>query len=50
MKDLIDIFQIGSRNMYNYALLKKVARTGKPIILKEDFQQLLMNGKWQENI
>lgn len=52
MKDLIDIFQIGSRNMYNYALLKKVARTGKPIILKRGFSATLneweMAGKYIE--
>jgi len=29
-----DIFQIGSRNMYNIPLLKEVARTQKPVILK----------------
>jgi 3-deoxy-7-phosphoheptulonate synthase len=29
-----DIIQIGARNMQNYALLKKVAKTGKPILLK----------------
>lgn len=30
----IDIIQIGSRNMYNYSLLKEVAKTNIPIILK----------------
>ncbi len=29
-----DILQIGARNMQNFTLLKKVARTGKPIMLK----------------
>lgn len=29
-----DIIQIGSRNTQNYPLLKEVARTGKPILLK----------------
>ena len=37
MKDYVDAFQIGSRNMYNYALLKKVGKTNKPIILKRSF-------------
>lgn len=32
--DYIDIIQIGSRNMYNYSLLKEVGRTKAPIILK----------------
>lgn len=35
--DLIDIFQIGSRNMQNYSLLKKVAKTYKPILLKRHY-------------
>ena len=30
----IDIIQIGSRNMYNYELLKKVGKLKKPILLK----------------
>ena len=29
-----DLLQIGSRNMHNYALLKNVARAGRPILLK----------------
>lgn len=32
--NVADIIQIGARNMRNYALLKHVASTGKPIILK----------------
>ena len=32
--DLIDIIQIGSRNMYNYELLKEVGKLNKPVILK----------------
>lgn len=30
----IDVIQIGARNMHNYVLLKEVAKTGKPILLK----------------
>lgn len=30
----VDIIQIGSRNMYNYALLRAVGETQKPILLK----------------
>jgi 3-deoxy-7-phosphoheptulonate synthase len=30
----VDIIQIGARNMYNYALLKKVGKVNKPILLK----------------
>ncbi|MCX7624234.1 MAG: 3-deoxy-7-phosphoheptulonate synthase [Thermomicrobium sp.] len=32
-----DILQIGSRNMMNFALLRKVAATGKPVLLKRGF-------------
>ncbi|MDR1930557.1 MAG: 3-deoxy-7-phosphoheptulonate synthase [Treponema sp.] len=34
MKDLTDMFQIGARNMQNFALLKKVGSVGKPVLLK----------------
>lgn len=30
----VDVFQIGTRNMYNYELLKEVGRTQKPVLLK----------------
>ena len=33
----IDIIQIGSRNCQNFELLKKVARTDKPVLLKRGF-------------
>src|SRR6187549_1545390 len=29
-----DMLQVGARNMQNFALLKKLARTGKPVLLK----------------
>lgn len=35
--DLIDIIQIGSRNMYNYELLKAVGKLNKPVLLKRSF-------------
>lgn len=34
MKDYVDVFQIGARNMQNFELLKSVGRTGKPVVLK----------------
>ncbi len=34
MIDYVDMFQIGARNMQNFELLKKVGRTGRPVILK----------------
>tara|TARA_B100001250_G_C19816906_1_gene798996 strand:- start:4209 stop:5090 length:882 start_codon:yes stop_codon:yes gene_type:complete len=33
----IDVFQIGARNMQNYPLITKVAKTQKPILLKRHF-------------
>jgi 3-deoxy-7-phosphoheptulonate synthase len=30
----VDVLQIGARNMQNYVLLRRVARSGKPILLK----------------
>lgn len=32
--EVADIFQIGSRNMQNFSLLKKVGKTQKPVLLK----------------
>jgi len=32
--DYADMLQIGARNMQNFALLRKVARTNKPVLLK----------------
>ncbi|MCX7610809.1 MAG: 3-deoxy-7-phosphoheptulonate synthase [Ignavibacterium sp.] len=29
-----DVFQVGSRNMYNYPLLKVLSKTSKPVLLK----------------
>lgn len=34
MLDYVDLFQIGTRNMYNYPLLRKIGQTKKPVILK----------------
>lgn len=32
--DLVDIIQVGTRNMYNYSLLKELGKVNKPILLK----------------
>ncbi len=32
--DHADLLQIGARNMQNFALLKKIGKTGKPVLLK----------------
>ncbi len=37
MADYVDIFQIGTRNMFNQSLLQAIASTGKPILLKRNF-------------
>ncbi|AEV29676.1 phospho-2-dehydro-3-deoxyheptonate aldolase [Sphaerochaeta pleomorpha str. Grapes] len=34
MKNYIDMFQIGARNMQNFELLKAVGKTGMPVLLK----------------
>ncbi len=34
MRDYVDIYQIGARNMQNFELLKIVGELGKPVILK----------------
>lgn len=31
---MVDIIQVGSRNMYNYELLKEIAKYDKPVLLK----------------
>ncbi len=37
----VDIFQIGCRNMQNYALLKAIGKTKKPVILKRGFSNTI---------
>ena len=32
--EFADLLQVGARNMQNFALLKKLSKTGKPILLK----------------
>ena len=34
---LLDIYQVGTRNMFNYELLKELAKTKKPVLLKRAF-------------
>lgn len=34
MIDKVDVLQVGSRNMYNYSLLKELGKVDKPILLK----------------
>jgi 3-deoxy-7-phosphoheptulonate synthase len=37
MLSTVDVFQVGSRNMYNYELLKELGRIDRPVILKRAF-------------
>jgi len=39
--DIVDMFQVGSRNMYNYSLLKELGQTKKPVMLKRGFSALI---------
>jgi len=39
--DLVDVFQVGSRNMHNYELLKELGKTKKPILLKRGLAGLV---------
>ena len=38
---VVDCFQVGTRNMYNYELLKELGKTKKPVILKRGFSALI---------
>ena len=42
--DFVDIIQIGSRNMYNYELLKEVGKTNKKVVLKRGLSATF--GEW----
>lgn len=35
--DQVDVFQVGTRNMYNYSLLTELGKTRKPVLLKRAF-------------
>jgi len=39
--DVIDVFQIGTRNMQNFSLLKDIAKLGKPVLLKRGMSATL---------
>lgn len=38
---LVSMYQVGARNMFNYALLKELAQTRKPVLLKRGFSALV---------
>ncbi len=37
LDQFVDMFQVGSRNMYNYSLLKDLGKINKPVLLKRGF-------------
>lgn len=39
--DIVECFQVGSRNMHNYALLKELGMQKKPVLLKRGFASLI---------
>jgi len=39
--DVVEMFQVGSRNMHNYALLKELGKQKKPVLLKRGFAALI---------
>lgn len=41
LNDYVDVFQIGSRNMQDFDLLRKVGAMGKPVILKRGYTSTL---------
>jgi 3-deoxy-7-phosphoheptulonate synthase len=41
LQQYVDVFQVGSRNMYNYELLKELGRQSKPVLLKRGFTATL---------
>lgn len=41
MEDIADVYQVGSRSMYSYELLKALAESNKPVVLKRAFSATL---------
>jgi 3-deoxy-7-phosphoheptulonate synthase len=41
LNDIVEVYQVGARNMYNYSLLKELGQTRKPVILKRGFSALV---------
>ncbi len=50
MKDYVDVYQVGARNMQNFELLKRLGALGKPVILKRGLsatiEELLMAAEY----
>ncbi|MGE0634118.1 MAG: 3-deoxy-7-phosphoheptulonate synthase, partial [Pseudobdellovibrionaceae bacterium] len=41
LHDIVEMFQVGSRNMHNYSLLKELGTLQKPVLLKRGFAALV---------
>jgi 3-deoxy-7-phosphoheptulonate synthase len=41
LENVVDAYQVGSRNMYNYELLKELGKSNKPVLLKRGFSALI---------
>lgn len=39
--DFVSMYQVGARNMFNYALLKELGQSRKPVLLKRSFSALV---------
>lgn len=37
LEDITDVYQVGTRNMFNYELLKELGKSEKPVLLKRGF-------------
>lgn len=50
MEEYVDILQVGTRNMQNFTLLKKLGKSDKPVLLKRGFsatyQEFLMSAEY----
>jgi 3-deoxy-7-phosphoheptulonate synthase len=50
MLDLVDVFQVGARNMQNYNLLKELGKVSKPVLLKRGIsatiEELLLSAEY----
>ena len=50
VNEYTDIFQVGARNMQNFALLKRLGRMKKPVLLKRGMmstlKELLMSAEY----
>ena len=41
LEEVVDVFQVGARNMYNYELLKELGKIRKPVLLKRGLSAYL---------